>query len=192
MCVVTRVALSQVSHTPDIIPNRRPGRHSPQRACDPVYRQTVDRRDRWRPNLPRPSFAWGLAAARRRPPELRHALGLTAPQAVLGAAEEERGDMHQRQHLRGDQGPPGSARRAPSKASAAPEDAPGRHLGPASLGQSASWAALAGHSWACLRNRGAPARAAARPVSGRGCRTGCLSRTRCRRRRPPPDPRPRH
>ena len=125
VCVVTRVALSQVSHTPDIIPNRRPGRHSPQRACDPVYRQTVDRRDRWRPNLPRPSFAWGLAAARRRPPELRHALGLTAPQAVLGAAEEERGDMHQRQHLRGDQGPPGSARRAPSKASAAPEVARG-------------------------------------------------------------------
>ena len=40
VCVVTRVALSQVSHTPDIIPNRRPGRYSPKRACDPVYRQT--------------------------------------------------------------------------------------------------------------------------------------------------------
>lgn len=39
---------------------------------------------------------------------------------------------------------------------------------------------------------GAPACAAARPVSGRGCRTGCLWKRRCRRRRrPPPEPRPR-
>ena len=62
-------------------------------------RKRRDRRGCGRPNLPRPSFAWGLAATRRRPPELRNALGLTAPQAVLGAAEEECGDVHQRQHL---------------------------------------------------------------------------------------------